>query len=221
MPPAITRPAVRDDRDRRVHDAVHSLLAEQGMRLSMDAVAARAGCSKQTLYARYGNKQNLLKRVMREHFELTTAPLDRDDGDIRECLVAFAEQHLDQLNRPDVVQTCRLIDAESHQFPDEARQIYHDGVARLQHRLAQWLQQAIDRGQLRHDDPHFMAELLLAMIVGLDFERQRFHTPHRTAAQARRAWAEFSADSFLRAFAPGALAPAASPNSNRKRSFSR
>ena len=37
----------------------------------------------------------------------------------------------------------------------------------------------MQRGQLRHDDPHFAAELLLGMIVGLDFERQRFAVPHR------------------------------------------
>ena len=40
-------------RDQRVYAAVRELLAEAGMRLSMEAVAARAGCSKQTLYSRY------------------------------------------------------------------------------------------------------------------------------------------------------------------------
>ena len=47
-------PALR--RRQRVHDAVRELMAEQGFRISMDAVAARAGCSKQTLYSYFGSK---------------------------------------------------------------------------------------------------------------------------------------------------------------------
>jgi len=196
----------RQARDSRVHEAVHeavnALLAEQGMRLSMEAVAARAGCSKQTLYAHYGCKQGLLSAVMRDQIALTTDHLEDENQDVRSGLLGFAERHLELLSRPHVIQTCRLIDAESHRFPDQARQIYSDGVAALQDRLAQWLRRASERGQLRHDDPHAMAELLLGMIVGLDFERQRFHTPHRSDALSRRRWAERTIDSFLRAFAP-------------------
>ena len=42
-------------------------MAEQGFRISMEAVAARAGCSKQTLYAHFGSKQELLRSVIAEH----------------------------------------------------------------------------------------------------------------------------------------------------------
>ena len=58
------------------------------------------------------------------------------------------------------------------------------------------------RGLLRHDDPHCAAELLLGMIVGLDFDRQRFMVPHRDTTQAQAQWAEFAVDGFLRAFSP-------------------
>jgi len=202
MTSTTARARSRDQRDRRVHEAVHGLLAEQGMRLSMEAVAARAGCSKQTLYSRYGCKRELLRAVMDERVALTAVHLDEADAGLRDRLLGFAHHHLEQLNRPDVIQTCRLIDAESHQFPEQAREIFQDGMAGLLDRLAQCLRQAVEHGHLRHDDPHFMAELLLGMMVGLDFERQRFHTPHRSAADARSRWAEFAVDSFLRAFAP-------------------
>lgn len=191
-----------DARDRSVLDAVHAVLAEQGMRLSMDAVAQRAGCSKQTLYSRYGNRRNLMRLVMQDYVDGAVAPLRPHVADVRQALLAFAAHHLDELNDPRVVQACRLIDAEAHTLPEEARQIHEDGVETLQRRLAEWLQGAIAAGQLRHDDPHFMAELLLGMLVGLDFERQRFHSPHRAAVEDRRRWATFAVDSFLRAFAP-------------------
>jgi len=65
-------------RRQRVHAAVRELLAEQGFRISMDAVAARAGCSKQTLYAQFGSKQALLRSMIDEHLDLTTVRLEAD-----------------------------------------------------------------------------------------------------------------------------------------------
>ena len=51
---------------------------------------------------------------------------------------------------------------------------------------------------------HLAAELLLGMIEGLDFERQRFAVPHRASMAQRQQWAEFSVDAFLRAFSANA-----------------
>ncbi|KHL58651.1 TetR/AcrR family transcriptional regulator [Xanthomonas cannabis] len=211
MTPRSPRAARRSDCDRRIHAAVHTLLAERGMRLSMDAVAERAGCSKQTLYSHYGCKENLLRDVLQDHVHLATVPLDAVSGDLREDLLAFALAHLDRLNSPDVLQTCRLLEAESHRFPDQSQQIFHEGVVGMQRRLAHRFEQAMAAGQLRHDDPHFMAELLLSMIVGLDFDRQRFQVPHRAGLPARQQWAQFAVDTFLRAFAAAPAAPAPAP----------
>ncbi|AAM37348.1 TetR family transcriptional regulator [Xanthomonas citri pv. citri] len=213
MIPRSHRAARRSDCDRRIHAAVHALLAERGMRLSMDAVAERAGCSKQTLYSYYGCKENLLRDVLQDHVRLAAGPLGTVSGDLHADLLAFALAHLDRLNNPDVLQTCRLVEAQSHRFPDQSQQIFHDGVVGMQQRLAHRFEQAIDAGQLRHDDPHFMAELLLSMIVGLDFDRQRFQVPHRAGLPARQRWAQFAVDTFLRAFAPAPAAPTPPPPS--------
>ncbi|WAW96992.1 TetR/AcrR family transcriptional regulator [Xanthomonas citri pv. malvacearum] len=213
MIPRSHRAARRSDCDRRIHAVVHALLAERGMRLSMDAVAERAGCSKQTLYSYYGCKENLLRDVLQDHVRLAAGPLGTVSGDLHADLLAFALAHLDRLNNPDVLQTCRLVEAQSHRFPDQSQQIFHDGVVGMQQRLAHRFEQAIDAGQLRHDDPHFMAELLLSMIVGLDFDRQRFQVPHRAGLPARQRWAQFAVDTFLRAFAPAPAAPTPPPPS--------
>ncbi len=208
-----------DARDHRVFDAVRDLMSTQGMQLSMEAVAQQAGCSKQTLYSRYGSKQELLRRVMQRHLCRATAALRARDGeDVRGCLLQFAIDHLEHFNDPQVMQARRLIATEAAQFPQEARALYRDGAGALTLHLAEWIDIRIQRGLLRHDDPHFMAELLLSMIAGLDFEKQRLHTPHRDDAAVRRRWAEFSVDSFLRAFAVPPAAPAL--HSNQLRSFS-
>ena len=195
-------PSAPDQRRARVHQAVRELMSEQGFRMSMDTVAARAGCSKQTLYAHFGSKQELLRSVIAEHQDLATVPLSPVVEDPRAALLAFAMEHLRHLNDPIIVSTSRLLGAEAHQFPDEARDLFQQACDTLVRRLATWLQHAMDQGRLRHDDPHYAAELLLSMIVGMDFERQRFGVAHRAGDRARRRWAEFAVDTFLRAFAP-------------------
>ncbi|MEI2797045.1 TetR/AcrR family transcriptional regulator [Pseudoxanthomonas sp. F11] len=195
-------PSTHDRRRSRVHQAVRELMAEQGFRISMEAVAARAGCSKQTLYAHFGSKQELLRSVIAEHQELATAQLSPTPETPREALLAFAEEHLRHLSDPTVVAASQLLAAEAHQFPQEARDLYRDACDTLLRRLATWLQHAMDQGRLRQDDPHYAAELLLSMIVGTDFERQRFGVPHRAGRQARQRWSTFAVDTFLRAFAP-------------------
>ncbi|MET0755406.1 MAG: TetR/AcrR family transcriptional regulator [Pseudoxanthomonas sp.] len=194
-------PTSASRRRQRVHDAVRDLMAEQGFRISMDAVAARAGCSKQTLYSHFGSKQELMRSVMQEHLDMATARLDDQHGDPRTILLAFAMEHLQRLAEPHVITTCQLLSAEAALFPEEARTLYRDGCDTLQRRLSDWLALAMRHGQLRRDDPHYASELLLGMIVGLDFERQRFAVPHRDTDAARGRWAEFAVDAFLRAFA--------------------
>lgn len=220
MPPS-PKPSPALRRRQRVHDAVRELMAEQGFRISMDAVAARAGCSKQTLYSYFGSKQELMRSVMQEHLDMATARLDDQHGDLRTTLLAFAMEHMQRLSEPHVIAACQLLSAEAALFPEEARTLYRDGCDTLQQRLAEWLERAMRRGQLRHDDPHCASELLLGMIVGLDFERQRFAVPHRDSDATRRRWAGFAVDAFLRAFSPVAMISAepvplfATPSSNR------
>jgi hypothetical protein len=137
---------------------------------------------------------------MHEHLDIATARLDGQAGDPRATLMGFALEHLQRLSEPAVLATRQLLSAESTQFPEEARTLYRDGCQILQQRLAEWLYMAMQRGQLRHDDPHYAAELLLGMIVGLDFERQRFAVPHRDSDDRRKHWAGFAVDAFLRAF---------------------
>jgi len=212
--------AVRDDRDERVFEAVRELLATQGMRLSMDAVAARAGCSKQTLYSRYGCKRELLSQAMQLHVSAATAGLTTcPQQSLRTILLEFATQYLEQRNRPHARRTSQVIGASAHEFRDEARFMYTASGEALRNHVAEWMQTEISRSRLNHDDPHFMAELLISMIAGQDFERQRFHAPHRDDAEQRRRWAEFAVDGFLRAFA-SPQAPLASTDKNNTRSFS-
>lgn len=192
----------REQRHRRVTEAVRALIAEQGLHLSMEAVAARAGCSKQTLYAQYGSKDALLRRVVLDRVAEVAAGFDGGDGDLRAMLLSFAAEHLEHLADPTTVAARRLILAEAHRYADEASALFEFAVAGLQEQIAARLQAAMAQGRLRAADPAAAAELLLAMIAGADLDRRHFGVAHRDSPAARRAWAQFAVDSFLRAFAP-------------------
>ncbi len=195
-------PSAAFARRRRVHDAVRELMAEQGFRVSMGAVAARAGCSKQTLYAHFGSKQALIREVLQERMDITSDELNPDSHDPRVALLGFATDYLGRLSEPSVIAARRLWSAEAAQFPEEAQALYRDGMEALQTRLAARLEQAMERGQLQRAPAQPSAELLLGMLAGLDFERQRFTVAHRDSQSARSQWAAFAVDAFLRAFAP-------------------
>lgn len=192
----------------RVRSAVIELMAEHGFRFSMEAVAQRVGCSKQTLYAQFGSKQALMRSAMLEGSAVAARVPEAEGADagsgsapaLRDTLMAFAVEQQERMSDPNLLAAFRLVNAEAHLFPEEARELFTDTCGNLQRTLAGWLQAAMDRGQLRHDDPYMAAELLMCMIRGLDFERQRFNLPHRDSDTARREWARFVVDAFLRAF---------------------
>ncbi|MGR4894842.1 TetR/AcrR family transcriptional regulator [Stenotrophomonas sp. LARHCG68] len=188
-------------RDQPVFAAVGELLATHGMQLSMDAVAAHVGCSKQTLYSRYGSKTNLLRLVMQQHVATTTAQLIKGDSrPLRQILVEFAIHYLEHRNQPRIRQTAQLLAISANQFHEEARTLYNLSADAVRSQITEWLRTEMARGRLIHDDPQFMAELLISMLAGQDFERQRFHAPHRDTPEKRHRWAEFAIDAFLRAF---------------------
>ena len=119
--PAAPRP-LDDARHQRVHEAVRALVREQGVQISMESVAARAGCSKQTLYARYGSKQALLLQVLSEDSRNTAVLAGVPDArTLRGTLVAFACDHLARLSEPGTIGTARLLTAQASRFPDEVR----------------------------------------------------------------------------------------------------
>lgn len=192
----------RIERHRRIADAVRSLVAEQGLRLSMEAVAARAGCSKQTLYTNYGSKQELVRRVIIDRLDATAARWDASKHDLRSSLLVFATDHLEYLAAPNTVAARRLIFAETQRYAGEASALFELAVDGLQRQLTARLHAAIRQGQLREGDPDAMAEMLLAMIAGLDVERRHFGLGHRDSESRRADWAAFAVDGFMRVFAP-------------------
>lgn len=89
------------DRDRALLTATQDLLAEVGYdRLSIDAVAARCGAGKTTVYRRWAGKPELVADAVALLHEIEATP---DTGDLREDLVQMAAAWHDPDSRRDAV----------------------------------------------------------------------------------------------------------------------
>ena len=118
---------------------------------SMSRIAADAGVSKKTIYARYPNKDALLMAVAgdlatRSYEGVLTAITDSDGGP-EHVLTGFATQAAKTWASPEVIGIYRLIVSEAARFPQLAS-IYRDTMNRFRKTLADYLQQQCDAGTL-------------------------------------------------------------------------
>ena len=86
-------------RQQAVLDAVLGLMVEEGDQLTMDAVARRASCSKETLYKWFGDRDGLLTATVRWQASRVHAgryaPNALDVTALRESLQDFAATWLE------------------------------------------------------------------------------------------------------------------------------
>ncbi|MFY9291119.1 MAG: TetR/AcrR family transcriptional regulator C-terminal domain-containing protein [Methylorubrum rhodinum] len=99
-------------RQQAVLDAVLSLIVEGGDPLTMDAVARRASCSKETLYKWFGDRDGLLTATVRWQASRVHAgrePIDAIDAAVlRKELQNFAESWLAVIASPTSVALNRI-----------------------------------------------------------------------------------------------------------------
>ena len=196
--PSVSDPTVSDTRQ-RVLDAACEAFREDGYQVSIDRIASRAQVARQTLYNHFPSKEALFGEVMRHAIQSILVTLE-GDGDVRTTLLAFGEAYRGKLLSQEGVSIIRTMVAEAPRFPQLARQFFAEGPVATRKRLADFLARAMERGQMRQDDPHFAAEMLTAMLV--DFDRLRGLIDLQTDLLRPNKTAQV-VDCFLRAYAPG------------------
>ncbi len=135
---------------------------------TMDAVAAKAGMSKRTLYTRFPGKADLFEAVVNDVLSRTVRALGEEhtfEGLLQDNLVAFAENLLKSALVPDVIAVERVVTGEAKQFPELA--------ARLHQRFADYIVDLLSE-LIAHFEPERKrpretvrrdAELFLAMVA--------------------------------------------------------
>ncbi len=160
----------KDDRPGDLLAAALVEFTERGYAATrLDDVATRAGVSKGTLYLYYPGKEALFQAVIRESivpllsdYERTVAGSDADsavllEGFFRDWWLYFGSTQLAGL--------CKLIVAESGNFPDAARYFQQEVVEPEARLLGGIIERGIARGEFRQVDVECLVQLSLSPMV--------------------------------------------------------
>ena len=156
---------------RSVLDAAGQAFMTEGYRASIDHIAAAAGVAKQTLYNHFPSKEALFEEVVRNGSRQILVTLEAEDGDLRTNLTRFAVLYRQKVLCPHGLGVFRTLVAEMPRFPQLSRTLFEAGPRETMGRLAKFLARAMERGELRQEDPIFAADMLTAMLA--NYERLR------------------------------------------------
>ena len=135
---------------------------------TMQAIAARAGASKETLYRHFGSKEELFAEIVSERAKTWLENLDEKfstPGSVAEVLHTIGMKMLESILQEDSVSLCRTVVAESARNPELGALFYAAGPERVRTRLAEFLEAAADRGELECADPVCAARVFLGAIM--------------------------------------------------------
>jgi TetR/AcrR family transcriptional repressor of mexJK operon len=163
--------------------AARDVFTTQGYQgTSMDAVAAKAGASKRTVYQYFADKDVLfaaavLETVDRgyEYFKPRAEALAEVGGDrLEDALVVHARLVLSGIMTPEILRMRRLVIAEAERFPDLGREYYRRSWVRTLAVLAESFATLACRGLLTLTDPERAAYLFVYLVVSIPLNRASF-----------------------------------------------
>ena len=165
------RPSAQETQglSRHILDIARLVFFDLGFnKASSEVIAAKAGISKRTLYARYPNKASIFEAVILDEIEAQYNAFEHsvpEEGDVRVRLKKIAEMILSWLLTERTISLDRVAIAEVTRFPDLARNVHQVGSQRPARLVENVLREAIARGEVILDDPKFAAEQFVIIVV--------------------------------------------------------
>jgi AcrR family transcriptional regulator len=179
----------------RILDAATELFLRDGYgAASLEAVAAAAGVSKRTLYARFAGKaalfQVVVARLVARWLPEFDAGLEQAQG-LEATLLAAARIILATALMPEALALHRLIVAEIGRFPELGRVLHEAGAGIGHQRLAEVLARA------GVADPVWAAEQFMTLVLSVP-QRRALGLGVALAEASREDWALRAVALFLR-----------------------
>lgn len=175
-------------------------------RTTMDAVAARCGVSKKTLYRLFPAKTDLFAAMIADH-RRTMLALPRPDDALppAQALAEIFRLDIDEAENRQRFAFIRLATADADRFPEIGAAITQEGAEPARRLLTDWLARQQQRGILRRFPPEAAARMLMDMVFSVLVKR--FPGDNLLTREQRIAHARQCIDVFLHGLgrtAPGA-----------------
>lgn len=174
-----TAPRIRAGRPTRMQaEARHAQLLEAALdhflekgfeQATIEAIASSVNMTKRTVYARYSDKASLFRAAVRRAIERLNIPGEQfraaSAGDLEQTLTNLAWLRVNRVMTPAGLKLQRVINTESHRFPDIFMTYYDLAVMPLIDFLAELLREETLAGSLAVTDPEMAASVFLTMVV--------------------------------------------------------
>ncbi|MEO1056211.1 MAG: TetR/AcrR family transcriptional regulator [Actinomycetota bacterium] len=190
------RAGERAEREQRVLQAASDELIEQGYeRVTMLAIARRAGASKETLYSWFENKSGLFSALITANADSSAEQIEHalaGGADVAEALIAYASGLLKLLTSP----TSIALNRAAMSSPELAELLLQQGRYRVGPIVERYLGQLAGEGELSIPDPAAAFELLYGLVVQ-DTQIKVLLGERAPDGAALHARAESAVDAFL------------------------
>ncbi len=204
-PPTRGRPVDPEKQRAIMKAATHQFLETGYEGTSMDAIAQRAGVSKQTVYRHFGTKEALLRLcITAKMAEFMPEPesLIQSGHDLRSTLVEVGDGFVRLLISEEALSLHRLVTEEVSRGSVLPQVFYDEGPQRMHDMLAAFLARQAAAGRLSVSAPHLAAEQLICMFKGLDHMACTIGVDQAQTPESRAARVRSAVDLFLAGYAP-------------------
>ena len=191
-------------RKAKILSAATKLFLSEGYgETSIDAIVAKSGGSKATLYTYFPTKADLFRAVVDTIVTTHEGPELRSPDNVRDTLVNFAEHRLGVVFSRNHRALTRLIIAERDRFPDIARMYYEQGPLHGHMVLRNYFEALIDRGLLDIRSADEASEFFRGMLMHQRYIEQLYLDASPLSSEEIGVKARHVVDRFLEAYHQG------------------
>ncbi len=168
-----------EEKTREILEAARRQFIARGFEAAtIESIAEEAGVSKVTVYKRFASKTGLFAAIVRgivARMEEAVAAMSPASGDVRERLVVCGVSLMRSVVCREIIAVDRLVAQESERHPELAQALFEAGPRMALQQLARILEEADGRGEVDLSDPWAMAEDLLSLWFGFEWEAIRLN----------------------------------------------
>ena len=167
--------------DKAILDAALDLFAESGAGgVCIEAVAARAGVGKATIYRRWPGKEDLLLEAL----STLKSPLPEPRGaSVREDLVAMVGVMVEDAADPRRMRRYNLLHGEGEKYPKLMERYRHNVVEPRRELMRSVLRRGAGTGEIRADAD---VEVAILLLIGATIARSKHETEQPPPGFAER-----------------------------------